>query len=96
MNLSDGDVVRIAIRKCDVGHISGVGRLTWFLFWSGRKSWAYTRDEYNARALPWCMRFGATQLHSDASWWDLLIALAGAVIRKVPGVRALNGNSRHS
>jgi hypothetical protein len=80
LHLSDGDEVQIEVRKCDVARISNVGRLTWALFWLGRKNWFYTRNGYRTRAQRWCRRFGATQLATEKRCRDLAMALTKAVL----------------
>jgi CTP-dependent riboflavin kinase len=84
LHLSDGDTVQIEVRPSDVGPVSLAGRLTWILFWLGRKQWYYTRSGYLERAERWCTRFGATQLASGANCRGLSVALTKALIRGVP------------
>jgi CTP-dependent riboflavin kinase len=84
--LADGDEVHIEVRQCDVGRVALVGRLTWMLFWSGRKRWFYTRGDYLERAQSWCNRFGATQLATEENCRGLSLALIKTLIRRsLPG-----------
>jgi hypothetical protein len=85
LHLSDGDDVQIEVRKCDVAHISNVGRLTWSLFWLGRTDWFYKHNSYCARAHGWCRRFGATQLGTEKNCRDLSVALTKALIKRISG-----------
>lgn len=94
LNLSDGDEVRIAVRKCDVGRVSSVGRLTWLLFWLGRKRWSFTKYTYWKMAQRWCVNFGATQFETDKSCRDLVVALIRSVAKRNPSVRWLRTRLR--
>jgi hypothetical protein len=89
LKLSNGDKVQIEVRKCDVERIATVGRLTWALFWLGRKSWTYLsrRDGYIFRIQWWCKRFGATQCGTERNCRDLSMALTKTAIKKFPGAR---------
>jgi hypothetical protein len=87
LQLSDGDRVQIEVREQDVTPIPTVGRLTWLLFWSGRKRWSYTNDLYTESVQRWCRRFGATQLGTEKHTVDLAKALVKGALGTISGRR---------
>jgi hypothetical protein len=83
LNLADGDAVEIKARKCDIGHISGLGRLTWVLLWWGRTQSTYANERHYIPAQRWGKQFGATQLGTKNNFWDLAAALTQMAVKKI-------------
>jgi SAM-dependent methyltransferase len=94
LHLSNGDKVQIEARKCDVGRISSVGRVTWTVFWLGRKRWTYTNDSYYFLAKLWCLNFGAAQFGTERNCGELTMTLVKAIIKKSIGTPCLRASLR--
>lgn len=82
LNLRDGDKVKIEMRKEDVEIIPNTGKLTWGLFWLGRRRWYYTNDSYCSRTKKWCKEYGATQQGTEKNMQQLFIAITKAIAKK--------------
>lgn len=89
LRLRDGDEIRIELKKSDINIISPVGRFVWGLCWIGRRPWCYKNHGYYVRTRGWCIRCGATQQDIQESGWDLSMAIAKAVGKRIPGVGIL-------
>jgi CTP-dependent riboflavin kinase len=94
LNLSDGDEVEVEARARDIGRISGLGRLTWMLLWSGRKNGTYANQRYYFPAQRWGKKFGATQLGTNKRLRDLVAALFRLTFKKIAGLGRPGGKRR--
>ena len=95
LGLADGDEIILELRKADVDRVPVIGKFVWGLCWIGRRQWCYKNHNYYARTRGCCINFGATQQDIQGSGWNLFMAIAKSMGKRLPGMRALAKYLRH-